>query len=35
LQRLVAEDVTMRLEHNAETHQVVLWAMGTRRMLTS
>ncbi|MCW2622051.1 MAG: small GTP-binding protein, partial [Frankiales bacterium] len=28
LQRLVAEDVTMRLEHNAETHQVVLWAMG-------
>jgi len=28
LQRLVAEDVTMRLEHNAETAQVVLWAMG-------
>lgn len=28
LQRLVAEDVTMRLEHNAETHQVVIWAMG-------
>ena len=28
LQRLVAEDVTMRLEHNADTHQVVLWAMG-------
>ena len=28
LQRLVAEDVTMRMEHNAETHQVVLWAMG-------
>jgi elongation factor G len=28
LQRLVAEDVTMRLEHNAETHQIVLWAMG-------
>ena len=28
LQRLVAEDVTMRLENNAETHQVVLWALG-------
>ena len=28
LQRLVAEDVTMRLEHNPETRQVVLWAMG-------
>jgi elongation factor G len=28
LQRLIAEDVTMRLEHNPETHQVVLWAMG-------
>lgn len=28
LQRVVAEDVTMRLEHNAETHQLVLWAMG-------
>jgi elongation factor G len=28
LQRLVAEDVTMRMEHNSETHQVVLWAMG-------
>jgi elongation factor G len=28
LQRLVAEDVTMRLEHNPETHQVVIWAMG-------
>ncbi len=28
LQRVVAEDVTMRLEHNAETHQVVLWALG-------
>jgi elongation factor G len=28
LQRLVVEDVTMRLEHNPETHQVVIWAMG-------
>ena len=28
LQRLAGEDVTMRLEHNQETHQVVLWAMG-------
>jgi elongation factor G len=28
LQRLVAEDVTMRMEHNSETHQVVLWTMG-------
>jgi len=28
LQRLVAEDVTMRLEHNAETHQLVIWALG-------
>src|SRR5215207_3931000 len=28
LQRLVAEDVTMRLEHNPETRQVVIWAMG-------
>ena len=28
LQRLVTEDVTMRLERNAETHQVVLWALG-------
>ena len=28
LQRLVAEDVTLRLTHNAETHQIVLWTMG-------
>jgi elongation factor G len=28
LQRLASEDVTMRLEHNAETHQVVIWTMG-------
>lgn len=28
LGRLVAEDVTMRLEHNVETHQLVLWALG-------
>ena len=28
LQRLVAEDPTMRLEINPETHQVVLWCMG-------
>ncbi|MDQ2781839.1 MAG: elongation factor G-like protein EF-G2 [Actinomycetota bacterium] len=28
LQRVVAEDVTMRMEHNPETHQVVLWTMG-------
>ncbi len=28
LQRLVAEDVTMRLEQNPETHQIVLWALG-------
>lgn len=26
--RLVAEDVTMRIEHSAETEQLVLWAMG-------
>jgi elongation factor G len=29
LQRLVAEDVTMRLAQDPETHQTVLWAMGT------
>lgn len=28
LQRLAIEDVTMRMEHNAETHQVVMWTMG-------
>jgi elongation factor G len=28
LQRLVAEDPTMRLENNSETHQLVLWTMG-------
>lgn len=28
LARLVAEDPTMRLEQNAETHQVVIWALG-------
>lgn len=28
LSRLVAEDPTMRLEQNPDTHQVVLWCMG-------
>jgi elongation factor G len=28
LARLVAEDPTMRLDHNPETHQLVLWCMG-------
>ncbi|MER5553345.1 elongation factor G-like protein EF-G2 [Streptomyces sp. NPDC002793] len=28
LSRLVAEDPTMRLEQNQETHQMVLWCMG-------
>lgn len=28
LQRVVAEDVTMRLERNPETHQLVIWALG-------
>jgi elongation factor G len=28
LQRLVAEDPTVRVEHNRETHQIVLWTMG-------
>ena len=28
LGRLVAEDPTLRLEHNPETHQLVLWCMG-------
>ncbi|MFB9733046.1 elongation factor G [Ornithinimicrobium kibberense] len=28
LQRLVSEDLTLRLEHNPETHQVVLWTLG-------
>lgn len=29
LQRLVSEDVTVRLEQNPDTHQVVLWTLGT------
>ncbi|MGQ0466802.1 MAG: elongation factor G-like protein EF-G2 [Sporichthyaceae bacterium] len=28
LNRLLAEDPTLRLEHNVETHQLVLWCMG-------
>jgi elongation factor G len=28
LQRLAAEDPSLRIEHNAETHQIVLWCMG-------
>ncbi|MBD3946437.1 elongation factor G-like protein EF-G2 [Nocardioides ganghwensis] len=28
LQRLAAEDPTLRVEHHPETHQVVLWTMG-------
>jgi len=28
LQRLAAEDPTLRIEQNAETHQIVLWCMG-------
>jgi elongation factor G len=28
LQRLAAEDPALRVEHNEETHQVVLWTMG-------
>jgi elongation factor G len=28
LTRIAAEDPTLRIEHNAETHQLVLWCMG-------
>jgi elongation factor G len=28
LQRLAAEDPTLRVEHHPETHQIVLWTMG-------
>jgi elongation factor G len=28
LQRLAAEDPTLHIEHNPETHQIVLWCMG-------
>ena len=28
LQRLAAEDPTLRIEQNPETHQIVLWTMG-------
>jgi elongation factor G len=28
LTRLAAEDPTLRIEHNSETHQIVLWCMG-------
>jgi elongation factor G len=28
LARLAAEDPSLRVEHNAETHQIVLWCMG-------
>ncbi|MDQ1619397.1 MAG: elongation factor, partial [Actinomycetota bacterium] len=28
LNRLLAEDPTLRLEHNVDTHQLVLWCMG-------
>ncbi|MEI2714767.1 MAG: elongation factor G-like protein EF-G2 [Nocardioides sp.] len=28
LSRVVAEDPSLRIEHNAETHQIVLWSLG-------